>query len=71
MLGCFAHFKDAKGFGVGKLILFQDIHTGQASSVWAVICLIFKSPSATFPGQRCTSAASLHSGMGKPPLASH
>ena len=71
MLGCFAHAKDARGFGVGKLILFNDVHTGQASRVWATICLIFKLTSATFAGQHCTSPASLCSGMGKSKLAPH
>lgn len=54
ILGCVAHDKDARGFGMGKLILFKDIHIYFiyviASRVWATICLIFKSTSATFPG---------------------
>ena len=71
MLGCFTHAKDARGFEVGKLILFKDVHIGQPPRVWATICLIFKSTSATFPGRRGTSPASLRSGVGKSPLASH
>lgn len=31
MLGHFAHPEDARGFRVGKLILFKDVHTDQAS----------------------------------------
>lgn len=50
MLGCFSHAKDARGFGVGKLILFKDVHIGQASCVWAMIRLIFQFTSATFAG---------------------
>lgn len=44
MLWCFAHDKDARGFGVGKLILLKDIHIGQASRVWATIVLFSNPP---------------------------
>lgn len=46
MLGHFAHPEDARGFRVGKLILFKDVHTDQASPVW----VLPKSISVTFPG---------------------
>lgn len=60
MLWCFAHAKDARVFGVAKLILFKEVHTSQASRVWAMSSLIFKSTSATFPGQHYLTGASHH-----------
>lgn len=57
MFGCFAHAQDARVLGAGKLILFK-VFIRKARRFWAVICLIFKSASATLPGQQRPSPAS-------------
>lgn len=57
MFGCFAHAQDARVLGAGKLILFK-VFIRKARRFWAMICLIFKSASATLPGQQHPSLAS-------------